>query len=195
MLLPSPGPALVTTIVRSPSSADEKSTLVRTVLNRLREVRARSVVGQQRVRRVLAAWHRRNHAEERHAEVRLQFLRCLDPVVEVLEEERRGRARASGPQRVRAIDQVAAAFGEIGARGTSAAIDDADVAGLAARRRSRFPSCAAAGLVDLLVALDVALQHAVFDPLAVQAERFALLRVERAWPGSVPARARPGTRP
>ena len=89
MLLPSPGPALVTTSERSPSSADENSTLVRTVLNASVKLRWNADAVQQRVRRcVLALGDGGNHAEERHAEIRLQLLRRPDPVVELLEEER-----------------------------------------------------------------------------------------------------------
>jgi hypothetical protein len=45
-LLPSPGPALVTTMTRTPSSAEENSTLVRTAADRFGEVGRHAVVQQ-----------------------------------------------------------------------------------------------------------------------------------------------------
>ena len=70
--------------------------------------------------------------------------------------------------------------GRIGPLRHFGGVHDADVAGLQLARDAGLLRALQQRFVDLTVALGVALQHAVLDALAVQAERLGLLRFERA---------------
>ena len=86
-VLPSPGPVLVTTSDRAPSSADENSTLVRMARNASAKFAGTPSLISGSCQS-MSSNERRHHAEERQPEVRLDLVGRLDAVVEVLEEER-----------------------------------------------------------------------------------------------------------
>ena len=110
--------------------------------------------------------------------MRLHFVRRLDPVVEVLEEE--GEPERERPAAEEREQQIR---GRVRTRRSArhfGGIHDADVAGLQLGAHARFLRALQQALEDLPVGRVVALQRAVVDSLAAQRQRVTLLLVERA---------------
>ena len=143
MLLPSPGPALVTTMLRMPSSADENNTLVRMLLNASAKLAATSSLTSGIAGPFLSR-DRGNHAEERHADGGLELLRRLDPVVELLEEEREADGEQEAECRTTRSDRAERSAKSV-PRGVSASSTTRTFVLLRSLRRCPRPSCAAAG--------------------------------------------------
>ena len=89
---------------------------------------------------------RRHHARGTARSARAQFLRRLDAVVEVLEQEHEAAAARTEPASSRHRQVVARAVAGTGLVGHLRGIDDADVARLELARDARSPSCAAAAI-------------------------------------------------
>src|SRR5882762_8992511 len=166
-VLPSPGPALVTTSTFAPSAADEKSTLVRIARNASADERIVEILPEQR----------RHEAEERQPEMRLDLVGRLDPVIEVLEEERQADRQREAADKCE--QQVGRRAGARRAPRHLGRVDDADVARLELARNSRLLGALHQAVENLSVAEGVALQRAVVDALAIERQRVVLLLLER----------------
>ena len=119
-----------------------------------------------REQRVLVAAHRRHQAEERQLQAPRHVLRRLDRVVHVVEAERhRDRQHESDDDR----DQPRpASAGRHRRLRHFRVVDDAHVVRAAVRGDAQLLFAGQQRLVDLAVALRLALHHVVADPFAVQ---------------------------
>jgi hypothetical protein len=169
-VLPSPGPLLVPRAT-SPSVVDENN-VGPDRPQRFGELRCDAAIEQRGV----LADHLGNHAEERQAQMRLDLVRRLDPIVEILEEERRParpaiRRKCPRPHSASSSDSTAPAQFSL--------VDDRMLLVLSARDAGLFRALHQR-FEDLAVARGVALERAVVDPLAVERQRVLFLLFERA---------------
>src|SRR6266480_5284685 len=117
------------------------------------------------------------HAERRQAEACPDFFWRLDAAVDVFEEE--GEANPEDQPSEGAEHRVLPALRRRGRTRPLGFVDDANVARLERARDTRLLRALQEAVVDLLAALDVAREHAVFDGPAVHRERFVLLLLQR----------------
>ena len=118
----------------------------------------------------------RNESHGRQTQVRLEILGCLDPIVQIFEEE----CDADPAERTakQAKQQIERPFRTHRVLRYIRFVHDADVAGFELAGHTGLLSTLQQALIDLLGAFDIPLQHTVVDRLAVHRERFALLCLE-----------------
>ncbi len=192
VVLPSPGPVLVTTRLRPPSSVDENSTLVRRF--RKASAKQRRDPGVQE-RRIRVAGVAQASAPGRGTAARGTSLISSGLLIRLSRYSKKNarpdREQAAAEEREQEVERPVRPGGPARHFGL---VHHADVARLELRGHVGFLRPLQQVVEHLPVGVGVALQHAVVDPLAAERHRLALLLLERGRPGAAPATARRGTR-
>ncbi len=176
-VLPSCGPVLVMTSVRAPFVGRREQQRRPHRADRLGKRRRDVVMEHRRFAVVLLGGHRRHHAEERHVEVRANFLGRLDAGCRSTRRRRPARCASRHPPNA-ATSRSRLVCGSTGDARHLGLVEHLNArAAIAARRVALFRPLHQ-GVVQLLVARGFTLERRIVHHLPVEPDRGRALFVE-----------------